>query len=87
VIGFGCLKALKKHGIKVPADVSLMGFDNLPASAMTEPSLSSIKVSKTRIGRRAFQLLQRRIEADAVLPYEKVFIGSEIIGRDSVAKV
>ena len=87
IIAFGCLKALRKHGIAVPQEVSLMGFDNLPASEMTDPPLSSIKVSKTRIGRRAFQLLQRRIEADVVLPYEKVFIGSQIIRRGSVLNI
>ena len=87
IIAYGCLKALKNHGINVPGQVSLMGFDNLPSSAMTEPPLSSVNVSKSRIGRRAFQMLKRRMEANDILPYEKVFIASEIIERNSVLKL
>lgn len=86
IIAFGCMKALKKKGFVLPDDIAVVGFDDLPSSRMSDPPLSSIKVSKTRIGRRAFQLLYRRLTADEKLPYEKVFIGSELIIRESLGK-
>jgi len=86
IIAFACMKALKKKGFTLPEDVAVVGFDDLPSSQMSDPPLSSIKVSKKRIGRRAFQLLNRRLTANESLPYEKVFIGSELIIRESLGK-
>jgi len=87
IIALGCLMALRKKGYSVPDDLSLVGFDDLPMSIMSDPPLASVKVSKSRIGRRAFQLLIRRIEATGALPYEKVYIGSELILRSSLGTV
>lgn len=84
IIAFGCMKALKEKNIRIPEDISLVGFDDLPSSQHTDPPLASIKVSKKRIGRRAFQLIRRRIESEMPLPYEKVFIGSELMVRESL---
>jgi len=84
IITFGCIKALKEQGLNIPQDISIIGFDDLPSSQLTDPPLTSIKVSKTRIGRRAFQLLKRRLQAAKPLPYEKIFVGSELIIRDSL---
>ncbi len=61
IITFSCMKALKEKNIKIPEDVSIIGFDDLPSALLSDPPLTSIKVSKTRIGRRAFQLLKRRL--------------------------
>lgn len=87
IITFGCMKALKEQGIAIPEDISLIGFDDLPSSSHSDPPITSIKVSKRRIGRRAFQLLKRRLEGAEQLPYEKVNIGSELIVRDSLSIV
>ncbi len=84
IITFGSMKALKEKGIAIPEDISLIGFDDLPSSSHSDPPITSIKVSKRRIGRRAFQLLKRRLEGVEILPYEKVNIGSELIIRDSL---
>ncbi|MBF9014973.1 MULTISPECIES: LacI family DNA-binding transcriptional regulator [unclassified Oceanispirochaeta] len=87
IIALGCMKALKNHGLSIPEDISLVGFDNLPSSELSDPPLCSVKVSKSRIGRRAFQLLLRRINDPGTLPYEKVLIGSELILRDSLGDI
>lgn len=86
IITFGCMKALKEKDIQIPQDISIIGFDDLPSSLLSEPPLTSIKVSKIRIGRRAFQLLKRRFDASDPLPYEKVYIGSELIIRESLGE-
>lgn len=87
IISFGCMKALKEKDLKIPEDISIIGFDDLPSDLLSDPPLTSVKVSKRRIGRRAFQLLKRRFEAEETLPYEKVFIGSELIIRESLGTV
>ncbi|OQX93169.1 MAG: hypothetical protein B6I17_03920 [Tenericutes bacterium 4572_104] len=86
IISFGCMKALKGKGLRIPEDISIVGFDDLPSCLLSDPPLSSVKVSKTRIGRRAFQLLNRRLQASEKLPYEKIFIGRELIIRESIGE-
>ncbi len=57
----GAVWAIKKHGLKIPDDIAVIGFDdNYPASLIT-PSLSSISVPKDRLGSTAVDLLIERI--------------------------
>jgi LacI family transcriptional regulator len=82
-IAYGCIQALKDAGKSIPADVSVVGFDNLPSDDFMEPRLTSIKVSNRSIGQRAMRLLLDRI-ADPGRPSEKVSISGELILRASV---
>lgn len=82
-IAYGCIQALKDAGIRIPEDISIIGFDNLPSDDFMEPRLSSVKVSNYLIGRRAMHLLLDRI-ANPGRPSEKVSIGGELIVRTSV---
>ena len=42
ITAFGTLRELSKSKIKVPGDVSVMGFDNIPSSEMVTPPLTTI---------------------------------------------
>lgn len=84
ITAYGCIKALKNRGIAVPDAVSVIGFDDLPMSALMEPPLTTMKVSNARIGRYAMRLIVERIENDVQLPSTKVSIGGELIERESV---
>jgi LacI family transcriptional regulator len=86
IIAYGCAQALKESGRSLPADVSLVGFDDLPSNAYMEPQLTSVKVSKRNIGRRAIQLMMDRIEHPR-RPFEKVLVGGELIVRNSVRQL
>ncbi len=86
IIAYGCAQALKESGRRVPEDVSLVGFDDLPSNAYMEPQLTSVKVSKRNIGRRAIQLLADRVE-DPKRPFEKILVGGELIVRNSVRRI
>lgn len=84
IIACGCLKGLTEKGIRTPENVSLIGFDNLPTSAMTTPGLTTIDVSKIRMGRMAVQLLLDRIKNASTEPPVKALIGGKLIERSSV---
>jgi LacI family transcriptional regulator len=85
-IAYGCIQALKDSGRRIPEDISIVGFDNLPSDEFMVPALSSIKVPNRPIGRRAMRLLLDRI-ADPARPSEKVSIGGELIVRTSIRAV
>ena len=87
ITAYGCIKALREKSIRAPDDVSVIGFDDLPMSALMEPSLTTMKVSNKRIGCNAMRLLIERIEKNGSSPSTKVTIGGELIERDSVRKL
>ena len=79
----GVARALREAGCRVPADISLIGFDNLPASAHADPPLTTIKVSNKEIGSAAVLLLKERIE-NPEKPCSKVMIAGQLVERQSV---
>ena len=84
MIAYGTIEALRRNGLRVPGDVSVIGFDNLPQSERLTPPLSTVEVRKHSMGTMAMQLLTERIEGGGI-PTRKVVIGSELIRRASVA--
>ncbi|MEI6874402.1 MAG: LacI family DNA-binding transcriptional regulator [Spirochaetota bacterium] len=84
VIACGCIRAFRHAGLRVPDDVSVIGFDDLPISAISDPPLTTIRVSKAEIGRMAVQLLATRLRSDAAAPPVKTLIGGQLVERRSV---
>lgn len=84
IIAFGCIKALRDFDIRIPDDLSIIGFDNLPMSAAMDPPLTTIDVSKRKIGQMAVRLLDDRIRSSDPQPSMKVLVGSELVVRASV---
>ena len=84
IIAYGCVKALRKQGIGIPEDVSIIGFDDLPSSSLSEPPLTTIRVSTQRIGFRALEKLSERISSHSDEVPENILISGRLIIRDSV---
>lgn len=80
------LFALRSIGVKVPDDISLIGFDGWWASGQTIPSLTTIRQPAEKIARSALDLLLRRVGRKNPLP-EQILIKPELIIRDSVKKL
>ena len=83
VIAYGFLKALKEHGVRIPEDVAIIGFDNLPLSSTMDPSLTTIDVSKRKIGYLAVTVLDDLINTAEAQPPVKILVGAELIKRAS----
>lgn len=77
---------MRERGLSVPDDVSIVGFDNLPMSGMSEPGLSSIDVPKGRIGAMAIRLLDDMLAVKAPQPAAKVPIAGRLVKRGSVGR-
>lgn len=83
VMAFGLIRALKERGLRIPEDVAVVGFDNLPVSAIMEPPLTTVDVSKRKIGSTAVGLLHEIMTAKRSCPAVKVLVGAELVVRDS----
>jgi len=60
-MALGLLRALAEHGRRVPADVSVVGFDDIPEAAFFPPPLTTVRQDFGELGRRAVHLLMERI--------------------------
>ncbi len=74
VMAIGAIRALHNNGLRVPRDVSVMGFDGLPLGSFLVPQLSTVIQSAQTMARRSVEILIDRIECggDAVhecVPY------------------
>ena len=87
MIAYGCIKALQKHGYRIPEDISIIGFDDLPSSNLSDPPLTTIRVSSHQIGRRAVERLSERImNPNDGLP-ENILIPNKLVIRQSVRQI
>lgn len=57
IVALGVIQALTANGYAVPGDVSVMGFDDLPISSHSQPSLSTMHIERRELGRTAVRLL------------------------------
>ena len=63
-IGLVTLKTFIEMGIKVPDDIQVMGFDNISYSNYSFPSLSTVHIDKTYLGREAIKTLVESLDAE-----------------------
>jgi DNA-binding LacI/PurR family transcriptional regulator len=82
----GTLLALRSLGLRVPDDVSVVGFDDVPGSTLYDPPLTTIAQPVHEIGQRAIELAARRV-ATPDLPYEEVVFPTRLLLRGSTGPV
>jgi len=87
IYGLSFIKMAPSAGIKIPQDLSLIGFDNTIACHYVFPTLSSIEQHMEEIGRLSVELLGQRIKAGNSPPFKKIVCGTELVIRESVAEV
>ena len=62
MMAIGCLSALNEAGVKVPADIALAGFDDIPISRYVNPPLTTVRARITELGAMALERLASEIE-------------------------
>lgn len=85
LIAFGAMKALRECGVKIPDDVSVIGFDDMPFCNFSEPPLTTIGVDKKLFGKLAVDNLVSLME-NKVHYNTKTVMDVELIERSSVAQ-
>lgn len=76
------LKAANKLGLSVPQDVSIVGFDNIDISLMTDPAITTMKQPSYQMGYQACEILIDKIENPAA-ETRQIFLETELIVRGS----
>lgn len=85
IIALGAMKALSEYGIRIPEDVSVVGFDDLSYSSISDPPLTTIRVPKQEIGRAAVRRIRDMLAGPENVPL-KIQVCTEFIERNSVRR-
>ena len=64
VMAIGALKAIREAGLRVPEDVAVIGYDNIPAANQVSPRLTTIAQFQHALGRRTAEMLFERLSSD-----------------------
>jgi LacI family transcriptional regulator/LacI family repressor for deo operon, udp, cdd, tsx, nupC, and nupG len=81
LLAFGLIRALRELGLRVPEDVSVVGFDNLSLIPYSGIPLTTVNVPKVQMGQQATEMLIRRIESKESLPPERHMLLAELVVR------
>ena len=82
-IAIGALKALQAKGLRVPEDIAMVAFDDLPESMVTFPFLTVAAQPAYDIGVQGVRLLLERLESEEPTPYREVVLPIELRVRKS----
>lgn len=84
-IAAGAMKALLERGYRVPEDVSIIGFDDMPFCTYLNPPLSTVNVPKDYLGKTAVDRLAQIIADKGACPL-KIEVSTKLVKRKSVMK-
>jgi len=83
LIAYGAIKAIKQQGLKVPEDISVIGYDDIFISSLLEPPLTTIKQPTYDLGAYATEILIKLIKNESVEEKVKLFV-PQLVVRKSV---
>jgi LacI family transcriptional regulator len=82
VVAIGAKAAIRQHGLKIPQDIALVGFDDVPLARYLDPPLTTVRLPASELAAKASETLIAIIQGSP--PGEKqVLLDSELIVRQS----
>jgi LacI family transcriptional regulator len=85
MLAIGAIEELKASGFKVPADVSVAGFDDVPEASRIEPTLTTVRQDSEEKGRRAAKFLLEMLDGQGEESRHTV-LQTQLIVRKSTGK-
>ncbi len=81
----GVIKAFREAGVRIPRDVSAVGFDDIEFVSLLSPSLTTVRQQRYQMGFESARLLLSKIHGDK--ENHRVVLPTELIVRESTAKI
>ncbi len=86
VVAFGAMEAIRERGLRIPQDIALVGFDDVPMSRYVEPSLTTIQLPVIELARRSCEMLICLIRGEQPAQ-PQVFLDANLVIRKSCGAV
>jgi LacI family transcriptional regulator len=81
----GACQAVRERGLRIPEDISVIGFDDLPAARWTNPPLTTIRQPISEMAAQAMRMLLRYLETGA-FGTQRLELATELVVRSSTAR-
>ena len=85
MIAFGALDAARRVGVRVPAELSIVGFDDIDMAGWEGFNLTTVRQPLAEMGRAASKLLIERIDSESELPPRRRIFPVGVVHRDTLA--
>jgi DNA-binding LacI/PurR family transcriptional regulator len=85
LVAIGAMKALLSAGIRIPEDISVVGFDDILLASYFHPSLTTVRQPKYEMGRIGVELLLKLVEGEG--GFENVLLAPSLVERNSCRKL
>lgn len=85
LVAAGAMRAVEEYGLKVPEDISFIGFDDRPVCTICDPPLTTVQISRENFGAEAIGLLVRILNGEMTAPSLNIKLAGQLIERDSTA--
>jgi LacI family transcriptional regulator len=85
-MAFGVYEAVRRRGLRVPDDVSVLGFDDLPESRWASPPLTTVRQPLTEMGGLAARTVLRLAQGEGI-DSPRVELATDLVIRDSCAEL
>nr|MBP7462655.1 substrate-binding domain-containing protein [Candidatus Delongbacteria bacterium] len=82
MMAIGAMEVVREKGLTVPADLALVGYDNIPQASFTSPKLTTIALPKKKIGAKAVELLAQQLISGQT-QCQKIMMPIRILVRES----
>jgi LacI family transcriptional regulator len=83
LMAMGAMQAIRAAGLRIPQDVAVVGFDNIPAAELVTPALTTVNQFQEQLGRRAAQLLLERFDGLGPEGGRSEELPAELVVRES----
>jgi LacI family transcriptional regulator len=80
MMAFGAMQAIKEKNLRIPEDIGLVGYDDIPYSSLISPPLTTIRLNKQELGIESVKLLLSRINGNRK-KIKKIMLDVELIIR------
>jgi LacI family transcriptional regulator len=84
-MALGVIDAIRDHGLKIPDDISVIGFDDIPQASLVRPALTTVQQPLEQMGRLATQMLLEILTNTDSKPH-RIELPTQLMIRDSTAK-
>lgn len=82
IMAIGAMRAIREAGLRIPDDIALVGFDDLPLATIPTPQLTTVRQPIDQFGFQTVQILIDLIE-NGINPPRRIIMDTELIIRDS----
>ncbi len=85
-LAIGAMQSIKKHGLRIPDDIGLIGFNNEPITNLLSPSISTIDQPAFEMGKTAARLFIEMMNNDSTASSDNIVLKPKLIVRESTMR-